>query len=175
MQNNYNQQSATPKSATTAGLLGIFLGEVGAHSFYLGEKQKGFIHLGLFGAGAVLQIVNYLLMTSSYGFGALRYAGIIALLNVVSSAIIGGNGIWGLVEGINLLMQGDAGLAAKGYVVATPINNAPMNNQPMNNQPMNNMPMNNQPVNNAPMNNQSAQNQPQSNDVNFQNQNPQQG
>lgn len=28
------------KSATTAGLLGIFLGAVGAHCWYLGDKKK---------------------------------------------------------------------------------------------------------------------------------------
>ena len=34
-----------PKSATTAGLLGIFLGAFGAHNWYLGEKNKGIAHV----------------------------------------------------------------------------------------------------------------------------------
>ncbi|WP_222434326.1 TM2 domain-containing protein [Planomicrobium sp. CPCC 101110] len=33
------------KSKTAAGLLGIFLGDFGAHKFYLGKTKTGFLYL----------------------------------------------------------------------------------------------------------------------------------
>ena len=58
------------KSKMVAGLLGIFLGYFGAHSFYLGNTKKGIIQL-------VVSIVTF-------GVGAL----------------------WGLIEGIMILVNG---------------------------------------------------------------------
>ena len=52
--------------------------------------------------------------------------------------VMAGNGIWGFVEGIIILAQGDAGLARKGYAVAMPNMGY---GQPMNN--MNGMSGNN--------------------------------
>lgn len=43
-----------PKSKTTAGLLGIFLGFLGVHNFYLGFKTKGIIQLVISLLGAIL-------------------------------------------------------------------------------------------------------------------------
>ena len=39
----------------------------------------------------------------------------------LSYIAIMGSGIWGFVEGIIILVQGDAALAAKGYTVAAPV------------------------------------------------------
>ena len=36
-----------PKSKTTAALLAFFLGGLGIHNFYRGQKGRGFGHLGL--------------------------------------------------------------------------------------------------------------------------------
>ena len=65
--------SENAKSKLVAGLLGIFLGGLGIHDFYLGNTQKAIIHI--------------LLAT----VGALVFVG-----PVIS-------GIWGLVDGIFIL------------------------------------------------------------------------
>ena len=46
-QRNYNPQarSGSRKDKTTAGILGIILGGIGAHKFYLGNTTKGIIYL----------------------------------------------------------------------------------------------------------------------------------
>lgn len=67
------------KSKIAAGLLGIFLGQLGVHNFYLGYTSKAVIQL-------VLTIVGYI--TMCFGIGAL---------------LVGGISIWGLVEGIMIL------------------------------------------------------------------------
>lgn len=170
-------QNQGVKSATVAGLLGIFLGAVGAHNWYLGDKKKGIIHVSLVGGSIVIAvIVNIILntMAKSNPLGLLTMA--ISqpwwyLLGVSAAGLAASvSGIWGFIEGVTILSQGDAGLAQKGYNVAQPAPmqsyGQPMNNsynQPMNNgfnQPMNgyNQPMNNgygQPMNgyNQPMNN----------------------
>ena len=72
------------RSKMVAGLLGIFLGYLGIHRFYLGYSKQGGMMLGLFIAGLVLAI-------PTCGLGIF-----------VSSAV----GIWGLVEGILILTGG---------------------------------------------------------------------
>lgn len=117
------------KSATVAGLLGLFLGQFGAHSWYLGKKKQGIAHVCLFAAGIILvmiaSIVAFSAVSSPYSYyrattsGA---SGISLVLLFLGWIITIGNGIWALVEAIILFVQGDAGLAAKGYTVATPYN-----------------------------------------------------
>ncbi len=128
------------KSATVAGLLGIFLGAVGAHNWYLGEKQKGIIHCCLAGSGILITVIASVVLPSVMSFSALlTYAWVFSLLGVLSAAVMSGNALWGLIEGIIILAQGDAGLARKGYAVATPQMNYNQGwQQPMNNGYQNN-------------------------------------
>ncbi len=135
MNNNY-------KSATTAGLLGIFLGSVGAHDWYLGNKNKGIIHVCLAASGVVLMLVADIILPMSLSLWTLaKIAWLFTILNGLSAIVMFGNSVWGLVEGIIILSQGDAGLARKGYMVAPSMNyNAGMQ-QNMNN--MQNMGTNN--------------------------------
>jgi len=65
----------SPKSKLLAGLLGIFLGGLGLHNFYLGNTKRGLTQL----------LVT--LIASAIGFGFV-------------SAIVS---IWGLIEGISIL------------------------------------------------------------------------
>lgn len=161
------------KSATTAGLLGIFLGAFGAHNWYLGEKNKGIIHVCMMGGGLLVQIVASAILPNVLSLSALlTWASIIGILGTISALAMSASGIWGLVEGITILTQGDAGLARKGYAVAQPVApqqpgyGQPMPNQPMNgyNQPYYGQPMPNQPMNQGygpqPMPNQPMPNQP---------------
>lgn len=109
------------KSSVAAGLLGIFLGAFGAHNWYLNQKTKGIIHLCLTCGGFIVMMLGSVLL----GLGAssrLPFFAILGgLLAFVAYIAMLGSGIWGLVEGIILLAQGDAGLAAKGYTVAAPM------------------------------------------------------
>ena len=69
------QQVYVPKSKLVAGLLGIFLGGLGIHNFYLGYSSKGFIQICMFLGGFLT-------------FG-------------ISTALAE---IWGFVEGILILV-----------------------------------------------------------------------
>ena len=79
------------KSKLTAGLLGIFLGQLGVHNFYLGYTGKAIAQL-------VLQLVG--LVISLCGFGI----GLIIQIPVC---------IWGLIEGI-LILTGTINKDGKG-------------------------------------------------------------
>ena len=106
----------TIKSAIAAGLLGLFLGQFGAHDWYLGDKKKGLIHVLLFAGSFVVimlsSIVTAIALYSGIGF----ISAVFGFLAAIAYLVMMANGIWGLVEGIIILVQGDAGLAAKGYV-----------------------------------------------------------
>ncbi len=107
-----------PKSSTVAGILGIFLGSFGAHDWYLGDNKKGILHVALFGGGFIITIIGALLaaITASIPLIGILF-GLVAMLGYL---VLLGNCIWGLIEGIIILSQGDAGLAAKGYPIAVP-------------------------------------------------------
>lgn len=125
------------KSATTAGLLGIFLGTVGAHDWYLGDRKKGTIHVCLFGAGIVLIIIGDAILPNVLSIWTVyRMIWLLNLLNWAAWALIGASEVWGFIDGVKILSQGDAGLAQRGFAVNP---NAGMNPN-MNN--MNNMNMN---------------------------------
>ena len=118
------------KSATVAGLLGIFLGVVGAHDWYLGRKTKGIIHVALF-AGGILMEVLIPVLTAALSYRTLAtIAFLFVILAPLGTLMISASGIWGFIEGIVILVQGDAGLAQKGYAVAAP---QQMYGQPYNN------------------------------------------
>lgn len=106
-----------PKSSVAAGLLGIFLGSFGAHDWYLGDAKKGMIHLCLFGGGFILTILSAALTAITMFIPIL--SAIFGLLTALAYIVLLGNSIWGFVEGIIILAQGDSGLANKGYPVAT--------------------------------------------------------
>ena len=157
------------KSSTVAGLLGIFLGSVGAHNWYLGEKKKGIIHVCLMSTGVIVEIVAAAVLPNVLSFSMiLKLAWLFTILTSAAGIAMSASALWGLIEGITLLVQGDAGLAAKGYAVAQPqmpnmpnqnyygYNGYPQNGPQGYNQP----PMNNgfnQPMGNGynqpPMNN----------------------
>lgn len=126
-----------PKSATTAGLLGIILGSVGAHNWYLGEKSKGIAHVCMMSGGILVNILANLILPNIFSVTMLlQMAWLFTILTGIAGLAMSASAIWGLVEGIMILTQGDAGLAAKGYPVAMPAQGVPMNNnfgQPMNN------------------------------------------
>ncbi len=113
------------KSSTTAGLLGIFLGAFGGHNWYLGEKQKGIAHCCMMGAGILIEILSGAVLPNVLSWRALlTWATILGILSGIAGLVMSASAIWGAIEGIMILSAGDAGLAQKGYKVATPV--APM-------------------------------------------------
>ena len=133
------------KSATTAGLLGIFLGSVGAHDWYLGNKKKGIIHVCLAASGLLVFLIASVILPTALSYRTYYHMiGLIGILSTIAGLIMAGNSIWGFVEGIIILSQGDAGLVRKGYMTSNPgigynsqtnfTNNMNQNVNPNNNQ-----------------------------------------
>ena len=58
-------QHTKVKSATVAGLLGIFLGQFGAHSWYLGKKKQGIAHVCLFAVAMIILIIGMVIAVSA--------------------------------------------------------------------------------------------------------------
>lgn len=92
-------QGDVAQKKLVAGLLGIFLGSLGVHKFYLGMNQPGIIML-------VCTVAGYLLFTLL----AIILIGFVFLL--VPAAV----GLVGLVEGILYLTKSDADFQRE-YVV----------------------------------------------------------
>lgn len=127
-------QNTKIKSATVAGILGLFLGQFGAHNWYLGKKKQGIAHVCLFAASMIIMVIAMFMAMSAtsspysyYRAATSGTANISVALFFLALFIMMGNAIWALVEAIILFAQGDAGLAAKGYAVATPYTAAPVN------------------------------------------------
>ena len=87
------------KSKITAALLAIFLGNLGIHSFYMGQTKKGFIQLGLTVVGIALYVIGIVDYVTGLGetFPTLALVGLILLLGV---------SIWALVDFVRILTGG---------------------------------------------------------------------
>lgn len=94
------------KSVEAAGVLGIILGSVGAHDWYLGNKKGAWAHVGLLLLSVVLLIVGAIVLplVNSSDTSMSNTLGIITMI------ILAGNAIWGALEGVLILVQGRAGL-----------------------------------------------------------------
>ena len=94
------------KSMVVAAVLAFFLGGIGVHNFYLGQKQKGLIHIGMAVVALILLVIGMIAFGSALdgGSGA-ALGGIIYGLGAVVSA---GNGIWAFVEFILILIRKDS-------------------------------------------------------------------
>lgn len=107
------------KSATTAGLLGVFLGGMGAHDWYLGNKNKALLHVFLVGGALVVMFVTSIflpvvLSRSTY----LDIEGVLSGINILAWGAIVTSIVWGAIEGLLLLERGDDGLMKRNFVVA---------------------------------------------------------
>lgn len=95
-----------------AGVLGIILGSLGVHQWYLGDQKRAKRHLTLFIAGVVLLVVGLVLraLMPSMSQVALRttIGNLATVLRVVAWIMIIADIVWGAIEGALLLVQGDA-------------------------------------------------------------------
>lgn len=91
-------QDPLARSRVVAGVLGILLGGLGIHNFYLGYNDRAWIQLGCTLGSVALTVIT---------FGALGF---------LAGVVIPGMAIWGLVEGILFLTQstGHYSVAADG-------------------------------------------------------------
>ena len=101
--NNYANNAAPVKSGKSkiaAGLLGIFLGYLGVHNFYLGYTKKAVTQLVLYLSGYVVAAILYILGTilSVIYIGLLLY--IPAFLFMLAPIAVS---VWTLIEGIMIL------------------------------------------------------------------------
>lgn len=112
----------SPKSSSVAGILGIVLGAFGAHDWYLGNRQKqARRHLILTISGILLYIVVMILRAIASSGQAPETVTLInniaSILYTLAWLVIMGSIIWGVVDGVLILAQGDAGLKARGYFI----------------------------------------------------------
>lgn len=104
MDGMYNEeQTEERKSKLIAGLLGIFLGSLGIHNFYLGYTKKAIIQVSVTGGSIVLGTFLYVIaiVLSFIAIGILIYP-----LATLVCFVPAGIGIWGLVEGIMIIAGG---------------------------------------------------------------------
>lgn len=93
------QTESGAKSGIAAGLLGIFIGAVGAHNFYLGYYKKAVAQLLLSVLGLIFMIL-YVVALVTFSFAGIILAIFFILLG---AACIAASSIWALVEAIMLL------------------------------------------------------------------------
>jgi len=82
--------AAAPKTKLVAGLLGIFLGSIGVHKFYLGDNKAGNIRIGV----------------HKFYLGDNKAGNIRIVVTVVTVVTFGIGGLWGFIGGIMLLANG---------------------------------------------------------------------
>ena len=109
-QQQYQQQMQPggTKSSIVAGLLGIFLGGLGIHDFYLGYTKFGIIHLAMSFGGGLLSVLLIFLgassaMTMTEGGVGVGFAS--WLLAPLGAIIASASGLWGFIAGIMCLAK----------------------------------------------------------------------
>lgn len=105
----YQGAPVSSKNKTTAALLAFFLGSIGVHNFYLGEKQKGIIHIVLAVIGWVLYGIGIAQMGAAIASGDV--SGAFSPMMIIGLLVLAANGIWQLVEFVQILMKSDAEFA----------------------------------------------------------------
>lgn len=94
------------KSVEVAGVLGIILGSVGAHDWYLGNKKGAWAHVGLLILSVLLIVVGSIVLplVNSSDTQTPETLGMFTMIVLI------GNAAWGVLEGVLILIQGKAGL-----------------------------------------------------------------
>ena len=98
------------KNKLVAGLLGIFLGWVGAHKFYLGIREPARLQAGVGGSAFALVLVISIVLRPILGAIVQYDSLLLTILGVVStlgSLVILAMGVIGVIEGIIYLTKSD--------------------------------------------------------------------
>lgn len=92
------------KSKLVAGLLGIFLGFIGVHNFYLGKTKRALIQLLMY-IGGILLYVGGIVIGMILAESSMVAVGLVfIILGVLGILMIPAVAIWALVEGIMILV-----------------------------------------------------------------------
>jgi hypothetical protein len=105
-QTTSNKFAGGSKSKIVAALLAFFLGTLGIHSFYMGNKKKGLIQLGLTAIGTILIIVGFASAVSTITNGVTVPATGFGTIGLIGLLLITGVGIWALVDLVRILTGG---------------------------------------------------------------------
>ena len=89
-------QRAGDKSKVVAILLALFLGNLGIHDFYLGNKKAGFIKLGLTVIGIALIIAGFAAFVATE-------AVTVPVLAIIGYIVLLGVSIWALIDLIRII------------------------------------------------------------------------
>lgn len=118
------QNTKNPKSALTAGVLAIVLGVFGVHDWYLNNRKQARVHVILAIIAAAAFALGTILKVSISSVGSLGIANFMAsaatVCRIIGWFVLAINAVWAIVAGVLLLVQGDDGLAEKGYTIAQP-------------------------------------------------------
>lgn len=102
-----NWYAGGSKSKIVAALLAFFLGSFGIHSFYMGNKKKGFIQLGISLVGIILLVAGAAKTVTTLGaFGVPLASASVSPLLIVGAVLLIGVGIWAFVDFIRILTGG---------------------------------------------------------------------
>lgn len=88
------------KSKVAAGVLGLLLGGLGIHNFYLGYTKKAIIQLGVQLGAMAIAIILYIL---SIPLSLIVIGVLLIPIAMVFNGVQIGIGVWGFVEGIMIL------------------------------------------------------------------------
>ncbi len=91
---------AERKSKVVAGLLGIFLGSIGAHNFYLGYKAKAIWQVAITGGSLVL---GFLIIIISIPLAFIIIGYFTMFFGYALCFVPAGVGLWGLIEDLMIL------------------------------------------------------------------------
>lgn len=108
---NFKKEFGTKKSGygktkITAAILAFFLGTLGIHSFYMGNKKKGFIQLGASVIGIALMVIGLANAVSTIDpmTGVVSKGSIgVALVGYI---LLAGVSIWAFIDFIRILTGG---------------------------------------------------------------------
>lgn len=84
------------KQKWVALVLAFFLGAVGAHSFYMGQRTKGYIQMGITGIGSAL--VSAAVSSIDY-----KVFGKVPATFTIGALLVGATAVWGLIDFVRIL------------------------------------------------------------------------
>ena len=111
---SWKNRPVSRKRATTAGIVGLFFGYMGAHDFIMRHKKRGFIHLIAFSICFTMFLVPFFMgviaaycrMHPELKVQCLDLRGNDITLNVIMTTglvLVVANLIWGIVESVIIL------------------------------------------------------------------------
>jgi TM2 domain-containing membrane protein YozV len=103
-----NWYAGGSKSKIVAALLAFFLGNLGIHSFYMGNKKKGFIQLGASVLGIVLLVIGVSKsVTAVEAIGTTAaVSSVVSPLLIIGAIILAGVSLWAFIDFIRILTGG---------------------------------------------------------------------